>query len=1683
MDPSQQDALVKRLIANPHDQSAIAEAHTAGQQNPEAYARLLERVGQGTAEPALASHWLCEAANVWQTTFGDVARTAEALLQAVDRQPTADQAYARLEELYRTATDETSLTALMERRAHAFEKHSERDASLRPRAVALFREVAQRLEQREPARSRSVLRHVVELEPSDQLAIYTLREAHKAASEYSQALTLFEPELRLEQDPERRKALRLDEAEVAKRAGDVPAGYAALQQLTAEFPDDVVIKAQAASWLLEVYRAGLEVPADSKQGAGRAFVELAEAYPGEHGLAYAVCALELMPADDRAVQLAMYYGEQLQRLAEVAPMAAAYVAANPQGVLVAQARQVAGDTRPWEPPVPAAARKASAAPAAGSSGTAGVAPAVGEVRAAFESVDGLLERAEQLAKRGRKNEAIQAFRQVLELEPTNGDALSYLLEQLPLKRRYAELKDVLLAASASSEADVESQVRWLQEVAGLCENQLRDLEGAVHAWERIVRLDPSRAAYDQLRRLLERAQSWDELAEVLAQEAADTEDVEARIAIERHLARVHAEQRKDAVAAGSAWARVAGLSRGDEDALNEAVRLFETASRPDLAADAIAQHIATLDDAAAKRGLYIKLGDLRAAQGLSREGGEALAEGAAELGDAALWGRAEHYFVHAKAWEQAASAANEQVELTEAAAEQAALLARAANYSLQMGEREDAVARLERAVELAPTVEEYSALLEQQLVAAGRVGELAALFLTRADKMSDRAARVAIRKRAAKIQRDHLEDVDAARASYLMVLRDMPDAETLLWLANDAERRQDLEASVGYLARLVEVVEDPSERSELALREARLRARGLSDSAGAIERLHFVLDELDPNCQPAMTEIADLEQAQGNHVAAAQILERHFEVAGSQETKLDVAARLAEIYERRLHQVEDAIRVLSFIHQADPADLDATQRLCALAEDHGKWELVAKLMHELVPLEDDVDEASRMTRRLAQVYADRLDRGEEGLRVLAEAGTRGDEACRDAFIELGDRLGNEHDVARQLVQWYSGAPVTEARTEAMHAAFERFVSSGHETEALAVAADLGKSRSARLDIAETLETIAVRARDLDALHLAHELRAAPRTGQERGEELVRQAEVLATLEVPSAEAILHGESGLVSVEPDQVEPLLARLAGLTKDASAKVDVYERQIPRCKTPEARLAALCRAAEVAAELDDIGRAQAFFQIALSGSVAEEGLEQVVDLVRIMDQRRQAAGDATLRRILAEALASGGQGARDGGKTRSRMLRRAAKLAQFELDATEQALTWIGDALAQFVETESLEALDDIASAVGDWNLADGVASRALEEVFDGPMVRELLRYRADLREAKLGDSSRAAEDLRRLHDLNPSDLEVNGQLAALYDKLGDYVGMVKLHEDQIVRSRDQAHRAELAREVARLWQDKLTDPRETADAWRRVLRLNPGDEEAKVGLARAKEAMLQGRPSSPDPLPPPVVGAPPDTLSLTAPNAEDEQASLPDLPDYGAARSAPNDENFSADASSAADGDVGAEAAYASNDASSTSEDAGVIEDDADADDDSGDEADEPSHDVEWTASEDGDDDELPAVKGSEPDTTDADIMVPMGSVGGSAAAVSASSEEYEPADGFLQPPLDEEDTPDVDHEELEIDDAEVIDVEPDEEGPEASLSSRPPAPPSRRASAPPSRREGAKVPPPPPQPAYGVSRKE
>ena len=109
MDPSEMDSLVRRLVQNPHDQEAITRAHHAGQSDPRAYATVLEKVGTSTTDPALSSHWLTEAANVWITTLNDHHRAAKALLLAVDRDPAQATAVERLTELYNATQDSAAI--------------------------------------------------------------------------------------------------------------------------------------------------------------------------------------------------------------------------------------------------------------------------------------------------------------------------------------------------------------------------------------------------------------------------------------------------------------------------------------------------------------------------------------------------------------------------------------------------------------------------------------------------------------------------------------------------------------------------------------------------------------------------------------------------------------------------------------------------------------------------------------------------------------------------------------------------------------------------------------------------------------------------------------------------------------------------------------------------------------------------------------------------------------------------------------------------------------------------------------------------------------------------------------------------------------------------------------------------------------------------------------------------------------------------------------------------------------------------------------------------------------------------------------------------------------------------------------------------------------------------------------
>ena len=130
-----------------------------------------------------------------------------------------------------------------------------------------------------------------------------------------------------------------------------------------------------------------------------------------------------------------------------------------------------------------------------------------------------------------------------------------------------------------------------------------------------------------------------------------------------------------------------------------------------------------------------------------------------------------------------------------------------------------------------------------------------------------------------------------------MSLEDGDDVEVLTLLADDAEQRGEAQDAVEYLARLAKLLPEPGDRVGVLLREAKILADMVDDPASAIERYETILRDYQPNNAEALTTIAELHERLDNPKGVADALERRMANLDNPETKLEIARRLADLYE------------------------------------------------------------------------------------------------------------------------------------------------------------------------------------------------------------------------------------------------------------------------------------------------------------------------------------------------------------------------------------------------------------------------------------------------------------------------------------------------------------------------------------------------------------------------------------------------------------------------------------------------------------------------------------------------------------------------------------------------------------------------------------------------------------------
>ena len=1536
------EAYVARLVGNPHDQDALLAAYNASAEQPDQYAIFLETVGMRSQDPAMSAHWLFEAAGVWEQSVGDAQRSAELLVLALEKDPTNPNVGAKLAEMYRAVGDTDGLIQLLELRAAAL-KPLAGDESIAADYNAVLADLTSYYlspETSNLARAVEFMQDARAASPADARLLPPLRDALKRLGRVDETLPLYAEEISLTTDPVIRPHLVSEYLDALELAGDLEGLTSALAVELQNDPTNTELQRRYAGTVHARARAGQAVPAEEAEYAAACLLAALSGRPPADALADTETALDLVPDHQEAWEAYEYACQALgiaptrQRGGTSLPVAqpsisptAVESSINVEGIALDFPVQAPASSmsafqapayvpdppstnaefarKPSSLPPPVPSSKPSARPSVPSASSSAAFAPRSESRipaatpapsygSAWGSVEAAHKEAERLLHAGDRAGALAAYGRILQTHPADAEALSWVEDHLRSTRQYAELRDVLLAAlRAGTQDPVELRKSRLRDVAGICESHLRDPDGAIGAWKQLLQLDPGDdTARGVLTRQLERLQRWDELAALLERQALAETDTEARMAMEKRLARIQEDKRGDVLGAADAWARAARLARGDETSVERAVALYEKASRHDLAVAVLREQLELGEDV--ERATWVSmLADAHERAEEWRDAAPLRLEIAEQKNSARTWEDLERVADLAADRELAARAAKQRAELSASGVERALWLARAASQLAEGGRHDEATAMLKLAGEADLSNDEIATLYDARLEAAGQHASRIEFFEHRAGAQTDTALRASTLTRAAILAAEALGDASLAKRLFEASLAAQPSRGAYVWLADAAAKAGDPAEESKLLRSALPTAANEDDADMLTLRLAATLSDVLSEHAEAAK----LLAERSKNSKvPAriLGKLAEVYERDGKRAEALVAVGEHLKVAAASERR-DVALHMARLAKETGNTAEQIVALEALVE----AGAAGASTLLELADAYHATDRSEEEEKTLAALELVSEQSVRpeVALRRARIF-EQLGRRENELDVLRNYADEGHVGARAAWVRAADGAGKKSLVAERLYAWWANATDSADRTHALEDAMHRYHESGDKDAALNVARSLLSVSGISGKALSVAEKLAADAHDNLLLDRAHRAIAEPLAGLERAEEFVRQAELRSAAGWDVSECVSHAEQGL-SAAGTQGAGLLPRIAKMLDTAADRVAVYERQALRAITTESKVEALANASHYALSQGEQSSAKSFLDTALALSPSAD----TCAALELSAQEADRGNDASQNvRALVASLSDAGSGLRDGGAFRSEALRHAAELARRTLGDKARSWTLLGESLSASPSDDNLKTLRSFESEDGDGTAAADALRFALGGVFDANQSRTLLLESARVKRERMNDAKGAAEDLRAAYDLAPADAALWSALTSTLREAGDFRGLVSAYEDRLVRERDTATRQEFARIVARIWSDDLVDAREAADAWRRLLRLAPGDAEAQSGLEKARGSLV-GNPSVPPPASLRARPTPPNLEALRVTPAAPSYEALPSsqvLPDNAPSVPPPAAEEASVDA---------------------------------------------------------------------------------------------------------------------------------------------------------------------------------------
>jgi tetratricopeptide (TPR) repeat protein len=584
--------------------------------------------------------------------------------------------------------------------------------------------------------------------------------------------------------------------------------------------------------------------------------------------------------------------------------------------------------------------------------------------------------AEVLAGLSRREEALDAARRALEVEPHAPEELARLRAVFAaLKAQGDEVRTLELAAQAHlSREERERAFAALSEVADVWEAAGKP-ESAAAALERVLELDPaSRATFERATRLFAQAGDWRAYATASDRFVPHLVTAEEKVAALRELARVQEARLGQRGTAFLTLCRALQLDPASDGVREEVERLAEeTGSHEELAAvyesvvDALpsgplAERLFTV----LARVQDTRLDDVRAAEATYRR---ILAFDPTNPG--ALDALAA-MFLRRSAWRDYVVALEQKLEAAGPIEARKPLLREVARvWDEHLEDPVEAAAALQRALDLEPDLQTLGVLTALYRRNAGWRDVVSCLLRAR-DLAPSAGERAALQVQAASVYERELSDAEAAVQAYRQALEFDPGSrealEALERLYSQLDRPADL---LTIYERQLELSGDYREKVKVLFKSAAIWEGKYQNLEHAALCVQGVL-QLEPANLQAVRALARLRRAQARWDDLVQVLGHHVQVSAEPAEQAALYVEMADVLQRGLRAVDRAVTAYHKALEVDPANRAALHALGLLYERSGNWPFALEVMQREAEACGRSAEAVEVLHRMGRIHEDML---------------------------------------------------------------------------------------------------------------------------------------------------------------------------------------------------------------------------------------------------------------------------------------------------------------------------------------------------------------------------------------------------------------------------------------------------------------------------------------------------------------------------------------------------------------------------------------------------------------------------------------------------------------------------------------------------------------------------------------